>query len=91
MDTIPGNTLAYVNENNELCITDANPFYKLISSVGNDEYITLKEYCEMYGRGESRIKKLCDEQKITGAIKKGGCWFIPINAPYPEDGRRKKI
>ena len=88
MEEAPGKTLAYVNENDELCIVDANPFYKLVSSVGNSEYITLKEYAEMHSKGEARIKVLCKANKLAGAVRKGGCWFIPINAPYPQDGRK---
>ena len=88
IEDAPGKTLAYVNDNDELCIVDANPFYKLISSVGNSEYITLKEYAEMHSKGEARIKVLCKNQQLAGAVRKGGCWFIPINAPYPQDGRK---
>lgn len=89
MDSAPGRTLVYVNEKNELCIADANPFYKLMTTVGNNEYITVKEYADLHKRHEARIKVLCKDHKLTGAIRKGGCWFIPINAPYPEDGRKK--
>lgn len=89
IEAAPGKTLAYVNDDNELCIVDANPFYKLVSTVGNSEYITLKEYAEMHSKGEARIKVLCKENKLAGAVRKGGCWFIPINAPYPKDNRSK--
>lgn len=89
IEKAPGRTLVYVNEKNELCIVDANPFYKLMTTIANEEYVTLKEYATFHNRGEARIKILCKDHKLTGAIRKGGCWFIPINAPYPEDGRKK--
>lgn len=89
IEKAPGRTLAYINESDELCITDANPFYSLISSVGKEEYITLKEYADLHNKGVARIKLLCANNLLAGAVFKGGCWFIPINAPYPKDRRKK--
>lgn len=89
MEEAPGTTVAYVNDENELCIGDANPFYKLISSAGNSEYITVQEYAKMHNKGEARIKVLCSEYLLSGAVKRGSRWFIPINAPYPKDKRSK--
>ena len=90
IDQAPGKTLAYVNKKNELCIVDANPFYKLITSVGNSEYITAQEYADLHNKGVARVKVLCSKNKLAGVVRKGGCWFIPIDAPYPKDQRTKK-
>ena len=89
IEKAPGKTLAYVSDDEQLCIVNANPFYELISSVGDNEYITLKEYAENHDKGVAIVKRLCDKKEITGAVKKGGCWFIPINAPYPDDKRKR--
>ena len=82
----PGKTLAYVNENRELCIVE-NPFIAVMQNLTDDEYITLHEYAERQGKNDNRIKALCRENRIPGAIKKAGKWFIPKHSPYPKDAR----
>ena len=85
----PGQTLAYVSKKNELCIVDSNPFAKLISEVTRNEYISAAEYAKRKKKSVARIKRLCAEERITGALKKGGSWFIPKSTPYPKDKRKK--
>ena len=86
MESIKGNTMAYVNEENELCLVE-NPFLSLMQNLADDEYITLHEYAEIHQKNDNRIKALCREERISGAIKKAGKWFIPKHAPYPKDAR----
>lgn len=90
MEDHPGETLAYVNSNNVLCIVE-NPFIELLQSIADDEYITLHEYAELHNRNDNRIKALCREGRLEGAIKKSGKWFIPKNSPYPKDARYSGI
>ena len=89
IEDVPGQTLIYVSKRNELCIIDSNPFAKLISDATRSEYISAAEYAKRKKKSNARIKKLCAEGRISGAVKKGGCWFIPKNAPYPKDKRKK--
>lgn len=86
MGDIKGMTLAYVNDKNELCLIE-NPFISLMQNLADDEYITLHEYAELHQKNDNRIKALCREERIPGAIKKAGKWFIPKHAPYPKDAR----
>lgn len=90
MSEAPGQTLVYVNDKNELCIVDSNPFCRLISDATRNEFITVAEYANRKKKSVARIKKLCNEERLAGAVKKGGQWFIPQNAPYPKDGRKKQ-
>lgn len=86
IESVKGNTLAYVNDKNELCLIE-NPFLSLMQNLADDEYITLHEYAELHQKNDNRIKALCREERIPGAIKKAGKWFVPKHAPYPKDAR----
>lgn len=86
MDLYPGTTIAYVNDSNQLCLVE-NPFIALMQNLSDDEYITLHEYAVIHGKNDNRIKLLCREERIPGAIKKAGKWFVPRHAPYPQDAR----
>ena len=89
MEDVPGHTLVYVNSQNVLCIKDSNPFCRLIADVTRNEFISAAEYAERVKKSVARIKKLCAEKRIPGAVKKNGGWLIPRNAAYPKDGRKK--
>lgn len=86
MENFSGQTLAYVNDKNELCLVE-NPFISIMRNLADDEYITLHEYAELHGKNDNRIKLLCREGRIPGALKKAGKWFIPKHSPYPKDAR----
>ncbi len=86
LDQYEARTLAYVTDDNHLCLIE-NPFVSLMQNLVDDEYITLHEYAELQGKNDTRIKALCRENRIPGAVKKAGKWFIPKHAPYPKDAR----
>lgn len=50
-------------------------------------YLTAKQFSEKWGITERRIIKLCQENRITGAIKKGMVWEIPEETLKPSDKR----
>lgn len=50
-------------------------------------YLTAKEFSLKWGISERRIIKLCKEQRIQGAIKKGMVWEIPEETIKPSDKR----
>lgn len=50
-------------------------------------YLTAKEFCEKWGISERRIIRLCQENRIDGAIKNGGIWNIPADTVKPMDQR----
>ena len=50
-------------------------------------YIGTKEISERWGISERRIRTLCQNGKIEGAILRGKTWKIPSDAKKPADGR----
>lgn len=50
-------------------------------------YLTVKQFSEKWGISERRIIKLCQEQRISGAIKEGRIWNIPEDTLKPSDKR----
>ena len=86
MEEYRGTSLAWVTDDNLLVIKD-NPFVSLVETVADEDYVTIQEYAKLHNRYETRIKKLCQEGRIPGAVKKGNRWFVPKNAPYPQDAR----
>ena len=50
-------------------------------------YIGTKEAALRWGISERRIRALCRNGKIDGAVLEGKTWKIPSNAKKPADGR----
>lgn len=53
-------------------------------------FITVREAAENWGISERRVRTLCKEGKVTGAVQQGKCWRIPRYAKKPLDGRFKQ-
>ena len=51
------------------------------------KYIDVKEASAKWGITDRRIRLLCAEGRIDGAIKLGWSWTIPADTPKPRDGR----
>ena len=51
------------------------------------KYIDVKEASARGGISDRRIRILCSEGRIDGAIKLGWSWTIPADTPKPRDGR----
>lgn len=51
------------------------------------KYISTKEASEKWGISDSRIRVLCREGRIEGALKFGRNWSIPFDATKPIDAR----
>lgn len=52
------------------------------------EYLTASEISIKWGISSRRVRTLCKEGRIGGAIVKGNLWLIPSNATKPEEHRR---
>lgn len=52
------------------------------------EYLTTSEMAVKWGISERRVRKLCDEKRVVGAIKKGFIWLIPADAIKPDNPRK---
>ena len=51
------------------------------------KYIDVREAAAKWGISDRRIRLLCAEGRIDGAIKLGWSWTIPSDTPKPRDGR----
>ena len=51
------------------------------------KYIDIKEASAKWGISDRRIRLLCNQGRIDGAIKLGWSWTIPADTPKPRDGR----
>lgn len=54
------------------------------------EYLTTVEMSEKWNISSRRIGVLCAEGRISGAVKKGKTWLIPMDSEKPLDARFKK-
>lgn len=52
-------------------------------------FMTVKEASAKWGISDRRIRVLCAEGKISGAIKEGKIWKLPADTVKPVDGRYK--
>ena len=52
-------------------------------------FMTVKEASAKWGISDRRIRVLCAEGKIPGAIKEGKTWKLPADTVKPIDGRYK--
>lgn len=52
-----------------------------------EKYIGAKAFAEKCGITERRVRLLCQEGRIEGAVKLGWSWSIPADSPKPFDGR----
>lgn len=52
-------------------------------------YMTVKQAAEKWGISDRRVRILCAEGKISGVIREGRRWMIPVDTRKPADGRFK--
>lgn len=55
------------------------------------EFLTTKEISEQWNISARRVAVLCEDGRLTGAVKKGKTWLIPSNTEKPEDGRYRRM
>lgn len=55
-----------------------------------NKYISAQQAAEKWNISDRRVRVLCREGKISGAVKEGKSYKIPANAEKPADGREKK-
>ena len=51
------------------------------------EYMSAAQTAEQWGISDRRVRVLCQQGKIDGAIRRGRAWLIPADAKKPIDGR----
>jgi len=55
-----------------------------------NDYITAQQAAEKWNISDRRVRVLCRDGKIPGAVKDGKSYKIPADAEKPADGREKK-
>lgn len=53
------------------------------------KYMTAQQAARMWGISDRRVRVLCGEGRIGGAVKEGKSYLIPTSAEKPSDGRVK--
>lgn len=53
------------------------------------DILTVKEASSVWGISPRRITALCEQGRISGAVKTAGVWILPKNAKKPADARIK--
>lgn len=54
------------------------------------DYISTQQAAEKWGISNRRVQQLCEQGRITGAIRFSRVWAIPKDAPKPKDPRLKQ-
>lgn len=54
----------------------------------NMEYLTSNEIAQKWNISSRRVRILCGERRVEGAIQKGILWLIPSNTQKPQELRR---
>lgn len=52
-------------------------------------YLSVSQVAEKWGISQRRIRKLCEEGRISGAFKMGAYWSVPDDVDKPRDERVK--
>lgn len=55
------------------------------------DYISVQQASDKWEISKRRIQKLCEENRIDGAVRFGRAWAIPRDAEKPADARKKRI
>ncbi len=53
------------------------------------EFLTTKQASIEWNISQRRITKLCEENRIKGAVKTAGIWLMPVDTQKPQDARIK--
>jgi excisionase family DNA binding protein len=54
------------------------------------DYISVQQAGDQWGISKRRIQKLCEENRIAGAVRFGRAWAIPKDTEKPADARKKE-
>ena len=51
------------------------------------EYIKVSEAAARWGLSARRVRALCAAGRISGVVRKGNLYMIPVDAEQPKDAR----
>lgn len=82
IETYPGETIACVNDQGLLIAKDA-PLFKKVITDGAADFLSVAEYALLHGKSFAMVRRMCQQERIPGAFKKGNVYLIPSSARYP--------
>ena len=89
-----GETVAYINDEGCIVISDFTPFEKLLEinvkpGFSADEFLTTAQYAEAVGKSVEQVKIQLRKGRIPNACKLGRDWIIHRDSVknYPSDNR----
>ena len=85
-DDYKGIPLVSLDDNGTLVVHNAQ-FIRELATPSEFPYLTVPEYADKYGKKTSIVRRLCLEGRLEGAVQRGATWYIPMDTPYPADGR----
>lgn len=53
--------------------------------------MSVKQAAELWGISTRRVRELCSQGKVPGAMQHGRLWQIPVDTVKPSDSRYKKV
>jgi hypothetical protein len=71
------------------CIIEITLFREECTMGLESELMTTKDAAAIWGITPRRVQILCDNGKVSGAVRLGKTWIIPKGTPKPIDGRTK--
>lgn len=89
MESFSGTTVAVVNDDSTLTISDSEWFAKILSS-NLDCLVTAQQYAELHRKQSAIVRRLCLNGQLSGAVLMGNTWFIPKDTPYPPNSRNRR-
>lgn len=91
MSVYPGDTIAFISDDNSLVVYDFEPFAPLMNAkVKMRGYISCAEFAKRHNKSTEIIKVYCRNGRIPGAKKVARNWLIPENAEYPIEPERRR-
>ena len=87
-----GETVAYINDDGCIVISDFAPFERLFEvkpGFSADDFLTTAEYADEVGKSVEQVKMQLRNGRIPNACKKGRDWIIHKDSVmhYPADNR----
>lgn len=81
-----GEVIATLDNNYNLIIHNISFLRELVPEEF-PYYYSPSEFADKINRSHGIVLRWCREHRLPGAFQKGTYWYIPKDAPYPEDRR----
>lgn len=91
MTAYPGETLAYLTDDDLLVVVDGTVFEPCMKTQTEMvDFLSAVEFGEKCNKSAEVVKVFCRMGRIPGAVKVGNSWLVPANAEYPVEPIRQR-